>query len=129
MKLGPNFMVDSLGLEDEQWMVEWFHTYPHQYTNFIIPPQERVLVTLSWRACEAETTIWDSDPYEPIVTKSGDRAKFWYDPADPTDIYVTKTTQTPPPPPPTCKGDFNDDGVINFDDFVEFAGVYGTSCP
>ena len=123
MKLGPNFMVDSCELTDEQWMVEWFHTYPEQYTAFRLPAGELYLMTLGWFAPEAETTIWDCDPDGPIKTKTGDRAKFWYDPTDPTDIYVTKTDGGGPVTP-VCKGDSTGDDYIDFDDFMDFLDAY-----
>jgi hypothetical protein len=65
--------------EIEKWVLEWFHTYPEQYTAFKLPPEVRVLVTLSWFAPEAETTIWNANPDEPLANYTGDRVKFWYE--------------------------------------------------
>ena len=81
--------------EYEHWVVEWFHTYPEQYTAFVVPEGELYLMTLAWYAPEAETTIWNGDPDCPISSYTGDRAKFWYDPADPTDIYVNRIDVVP----------------------------------
>jgi hypothetical protein len=113
------------GIEDEKWVLEWFHTYPEQYTAFRVPAGELYLMTLAWFAPEAETTIWNCDSTKPLANYTGDRAKFWYNPADPTDIYVTKTDGGYVPPViPDCKGDSDDDGDRDFDDFMDFLDAY-----
>jgi len=63
----------------ESWKVEWFHTYPEQYTEFKLPKGQKYLVTLSWVAPESENTIWNDDSSDPLETISGDRVKFWYE--------------------------------------------------
>ena len=98
----------------ESWVVEWFHTYPEQYTAFVVPEGELYLMTLAWHAPEAETTIWDGNPYWPIANYTEDRAKFWYDPADPTDIYVNRIDAgvEPDEPDPIDEWDTSGNGVI-----------------
>jgi len=90
------------GIEDEFWMVEWFYTQPWQYTAFVMPDDQIYLVTLAWRAPQAEGVIWDgmdsSIGYQkPPYTNLDDmpRVKFWYAPysEDRTtykDLYVNK---------------------------------------
>ncbi|RLG19830.1 hypothetical protein DRN77_08350, partial [Methanosarcinales archaeon] len=66
------------GIEEEKWTLEWFHTYPDQYTAFRLPPAERVLVTLSWIANESCIHLWNGDDSGPFLTKTGERLKFWF---------------------------------------------------
>ena len=88
-------------LFDEFWELEWFHTYPEQYTAFVMPKEQGLyLMTLAWYAPEAETTIWDGmGEEEPIAINNGDRVKFWYDPADNRDIYVNRIGEGEPADP------------------------------
>ena len=86
-------------MEDEKWVLEWFHTYPEQYTAFTLPEGELYLMTLAWFAPEAKTKIWDGDPAGAIASYTGDRAKFWYDPADQTDIYINRIPAHEPDQP------------------------------
>jgi hypothetical protein len=92
----------STGIEDEYWNVEWFFTQPWQYTAFVMPDDQLYMLTLAWYAPEAEITIWDHDTTAPMRSYTGERVKFWYDPADNTDIYVNKVGAAPPAP--TVKG-------------------------
>ena len=74
-----NDLHELFCLEDEFWMLEWFHTLPQQYTAFRLPAGDKHLVTLSWVANESEITLWDSDPDGPAATYTGERFKFWYE--------------------------------------------------
>jgi len=86
--------------EDEFWNVEWFHTYPDQYTAFVLPADQLYLVTLAWYAPEAEITLWDADPNGvPVADWTNERVKFWYDPADNTDIYINRIGEGEPAEP------------------------------
>ena len=85
---------------DEFWNVEWFHTYPDQYTAFVLPADQLYLVTLAWYAPEAEITLWDADPNGvPVADWTNERVKFWYDPADNTDIYINRIGEGEPTDP------------------------------
>jgi len=85
---------------DEFWNVEWFHTYPEQYTAFVLPADQLYLVTLAWYAPEAEITLWDADPNGvPVASWTTERVKFWYDPADNTDIYINRIGEGEPAEP------------------------------
>ena len=75
---------------EEFWNVEWFHTQPQQYTAFVMPEDQLYLMTLAWYAPESCITIWNHEPDRPIAYYTGERVKFWYDPADNTDIYVNR---------------------------------------
>jgi hypothetical protein len=79
--------------EEEFWTLEWFHTQPQQFTEFELPPDDKYLVTLSWRAYEAETTIWNDDPAGPLEVKEGDRVKFWYKVCK-GPLYIDKETSS-----------------------------------
>ena len=117
----------------EGWMVEWFHTYPEQYTAFKMPKDgDLYLMTLAWYAPEAETTIWNDDPEEPIDWWTGDRAKFWYDPADPTDIYINRMGDGGPGEPDYNDFDANQDCEISITEMgaaldAWYAGSIGMS--
>ena len=83
-------------LKEEYWNVEWFHTLPMQYTAFVMPEgQGLYLMTLAWYAPEAEITIWNHDPDGPYDYWTYERVKFWYDPADNTDIYINRVGDIP----------------------------------
>ena len=83
-------------LKEEYWNVEWFHTQPMQYTAFVMPEgQGLYLMTLAWYAPEAEITIWDHNPDGPYDDYTYERVKFWYDPADNTDIYINRVGDIP----------------------------------
>ncbi|MGB2840892.1 MAG: PKD domain-containing protein [Halobacteriota archaeon] len=110
--------------EDEFWMLEWFHTKPQQYTAFVLPKTELYMVTLGWYAPESVIHIWDDDPAGPI-TKTGERVKFWYDPALNTDIYVNRMGDGADVEPQTIAEYYdcatnggNGDGVIDLDEIV-----------
>ena len=82
----------------EFWEVEWFHTQPEQYTEFVLPevpePGNLYLVTTGFRAPEAHTLIWDgnvSGEEKPMLTKDGDRLKFWFDPKDGRGLFINNT--------------------------------------
>ncbi|MDD4331850.1 MAG: hypothetical protein PHU28_05970 [Methanosarcinaceae archaeon] len=81
--------------EIESWVLEWFYTYPDQYTEFVLPKGELYLVTLSWYAPEACIHIWDGDNTEPIEAWQGERVKFWHDPCICDDIYVNCVSGLP----------------------------------
>ena len=74
----------------EFWMLEWFHTQPQQYTAFVMPEDQLYLMTLAWYAPESCITIWNHEPAIPAAYYTGERVKFWYDPANNTDIYVNR---------------------------------------
>jgi hypothetical protein len=83
---------------EEYWNLEWFHTQPWQYTEFVMPTGQKLyLMTLAWYARQAEITFWD-DQEGPIANYKGERVKFWYDPANPTDIYVNRAGEAGGPP-------------------------------
>ncbi|MGC9444916.1 MAG: PKD domain-containing protein [Candidatus Methanospirareceae archaeon] len=75
----------------EYWNLEWFHTLPWQYTEFIMPPENGAyLMTLAWFAPQAEITFWD-DAEGPVAEYKGERVKFWFDPLWGTrDLYVNR---------------------------------------
>jgi hypothetical protein len=75
---------------EEFWNLEWFHTQPQQYTAFVMPEGQLYLMTLAWYAPESSITIWNHEPSVPAAYYTGERVKFWYDPADNTDIYVNR---------------------------------------
>ncbi len=75
---------------EEFWNVEWFHTQPQQYTAFVMPEDQLYLMTLAWYAPESCITIWNHEPDRPAAYYTGERVKFWYYPADNTDIYVNR---------------------------------------
>jgi len=81
---------------NETWMIEWFQTIPYEYTGFDMPEGHGLyLVTSAFWAEEA--CQWYHDG-EPLDDRQGSaRLKFWFDPADPTDLYVTRppTITTP----------------------------------
>jgi hypothetical protein len=80
----------EIGWLNEYWNLEWFHTQPDQYTAFVMPTGHKLyLMTLAWYAPQAEITLWDDAP-GPVAYYKGERVKFWYDPAVPTDIYVNR---------------------------------------
>ncbi|MCK5660696.1 MAG: VWA domain-containing protein, partial [Methanosarcinales archaeon] len=74
----------------ESWVLEWYQTYPNQYTEFRLPPGQLYLTTLSWVAPEAYIHIWDGDSSAPLSTYTGERVKFWYDPGDCTGLYINE---------------------------------------
>jgi parallel beta-helix repeat protein len=80
--------------EEEYWNLEWFHTQPDQYTAFVLPDNQRYLMTLAWYAPQSEITLWD-DASGPVYYQ-GERVKLWYDPTGTTDIYVNRYSLTPP---------------------------------
>ena len=82
---------------NETWMIEWFHTIPYQYTGFMLPPNHGLyMVTSAFHAPEACYHLWDGgdEDENPIDCGVSARLKWWFDPTDPTDIYVN-----PPPVP------------------------------
>jgi hypothetical protein len=86
--------------EWEYWNEEWFWTKPWQYTSFVLPDDQLYLVTLAWYAPEACNHIWDGGldaTKEPEEVLDGSRVKFWYDPADNTDLYVNRLGEMPGP--------------------------------
>jgi hypothetical protein len=108
----------------EMWISEWFYTYPDQYTVFDLPVGELYLMTLSWYAPEASYHIWDGGYGNemPLAHGTGNRVKFWYDPADPTDIYVNYVN--PPTPEPCEMYDTNGNGTIEKSEAVQAVNDY-----
>ncbi|MCD6411654.1 MAG: VWA domain-containing protein [Thermoplasmata archaeon] len=110
--------------EHEAWVWLDIHTMPDFYKEFVYPELPDVrgskgdwLVTLSFTAPNSCNT----------------RVMFAYDASDGTGLYMNGGRTSPssppsPPSPPPCKGDFDGDGDIDFDDFVEFAGAYDSHC-
>jgi hypothetical protein len=87
-------------LFDEFWELEWFHTYPEQYTAFVMPEEQGLyMMTLAWYAPEAETTLWNHNPDGPKDWWTYERVKFWYDPADNRDIYINRIGEGEPADP------------------------------
>ncbi len=77
----------------ELWNVEWFHTLPWQYTEFVLPKGQKFLITTAWTAPEAVTHIWDGNgsvDEKPLV-KHGDRLKFWFDPSNARPLFVNNS--------------------------------------
>jgi hypothetical protein len=61
----------------QRWVLEWFWTKPWQFTEFRLHNKDLYcLVTLSWRAPEAEGVLWDHGT--PEIQLSDGRFKFWY---------------------------------------------------
>ncbi len=75
---------------EEFWNLEWFHTQPQQYTAFVMPEGQLYLMTLAWYAPESYITIWNHELSIPAAYYTGERVKFWYNPANNTDIYVNR---------------------------------------
>jgi hypothetical protein len=86
--------------DDEWWFIEHFQTIPYQYTKFQLPEGHGLyLVTSAFDAPEATWTIWDgTGETSPIDGGTYNRLKFWYDPADNTDIYVNRYGEGPTAP-------------------------------
>ena len=75
---------------EEFWVTEWFQTYPDQYTQFVLPDDQKYLTTLSWEAPESVIHLWDGLTV-PIATYEGERVKFIHDPKNRSDdIYFGK---------------------------------------
>ena len=78
--------------EYEGWWIDWFQTIPYQYTEFVLPYEHGpYLMTSAFYADESVYAYWN-DGY--IDDGRGARLKFWYDPADPTDIYINRVGET-----------------------------------
>ncbi|MBU0777475.1 hypothetical protein KKF82_04365, partial [Patescibacteria group bacterium] len=78
----------------EAWVVEWFNTMPFQFTEFVLPPGQKYLVTTGFWAPEAVTHIWDgieSGEEKPVVNH-GDRLKFWHDASIVEGLYINDET-------------------------------------
>jgi len=76
---------------EEFWTVEWFQTYPKQYTQFNLPDDQMYLTTLSWTSVESMINLWNGDPTGPISSWEGERVKFIHDPAERMDdIYFNE---------------------------------------
>ena len=109
---------------DEFWTEEWFWTKPWQYTAFVMPEgQGLYLMTLAWYAPGSEITIWNNDSNGPASYYTGERVKFWYDPADNTDLYVNRVGEIPPPPTieeyyDRASNGGNGDGEIDFEELL-----------
>ncbi|MGB2728478.1 MAG: PKD domain-containing protein [Halobacteriota archaeon] len=103
----PRFHGELKQIYDDEsggWKIEWYQTIPYQYTGFKLPVIEeeiyqgttlksRYLVTSAFWAPEACYHYWDgAENDESPWCDEGGRLKFWFDPQDPTDIYVN-----PPP--------------------------------
>ena len=77
----------------EHWTIEWFQTIPYHYTGFLLPSDQGLyMVTSAFYAPEAAVHVWDNNENDPLVTGTGARLKWWFDPLDSTDLYVN-----PPP--------------------------------
>jgi len=84
---------ESTGEEKEYWNLEWFWTYPWQYTEFELPANDTYLVTLSWIADQSDITIWNDVPGKPVANYTGERVKFWYkDCSGP--LFIDKATSS-----------------------------------
>jgi hypothetical protein len=105
----------------EIWNWWSIFTKPCQYTEIVLPDQETTgmadgneyLITTSFIApnCEGAVRDMDNEPFcKPYDT---------HDIIDRASTLVDPITE--------CKGDFDGSGCIDFDDFVEFAGVYGST--
>ncbi len=113
-------LSENEGPEEEFWTEEWFWTYPWQYTSFVLPDDQLYLVTLAWKAPEGMAVIWDGDgSSEPVAVMENTRVKFWYDPADKTDLYVNRLgAGTPTPTTVTSYYDDDGDGKIDLEELV-----------
>ena len=116
-------------IPDEWWNLEWFHTKPQQYTAFVMPEGHGLyMMTLAWFAPQAEITIWDHDPDGPVGSYTGERVKFWYDPADNRDIYINRVGEDHEIPPAWMSNMVlyydmashggNGDGIIDLDEVI-----------
>ena len=77
----------------EFWTIEWFQTIPYHYTGFLLPSDQGLyMVTSAFYAPEARVHVWDNNETDPLVTGTGARLKWWFNPLDSTDLYVN-----PPP--------------------------------
>ena len=80
---------------DEFWATEWFQTYPDQYTQFVLPSDQKYLTTLSWFAPESSIHLWDNDVNTPLAAWEGERVKFIHDPANrQDDLYLDSELET-----------------------------------
>jgi PKD repeat protein len=106
---------------EEWWFIEWFNTIPYQYTKFQLPEGHgKYLVTSAFYAPEATWTIWDgAGETSPIDSGIGNRVKFWYDPADNTDIYVNRYGEGPEAPETISEYYDNGDKVIDLDEVID----------
>jgi hypothetical protein len=88
------YAENSSANPSEFWTLEWYWTLPWQYTEFRLPKGDKYLVTLSWRAEEAETTLWDGgEETDPVWNKKIDRFKFWYEDCT-GPLYIDRATSS-----------------------------------
>jgi hypothetical protein len=115
------------GMHEEIWLLEWFWTQPWQYTAFVLPDDQLYLVTLAWYAPESIMLGWDGGELgeKPMVLPPEDRrVKFWYDPADNTDLYVNRVGGAPSEQTTvdmfygSASNDGNGDDVIDLEELV-----------
>jgi len=66
------------GFHEEYWELEWFWTLPWQFTEFRLPKDDDYLVTLSWKAPQAEGVLWNHNTTGPAAVLNDGRFKFWY---------------------------------------------------
>ncbi len=103
----------------DRWATEQFHIYPDQYTDLELPSGQLYLLTSDWRSDQSRVHYFGCNfgfisqnqlnslhPEIPAVNQENYfaaspaqrlRVKFWYDPEDPTDIYVNQRQVSPPP--------------------------------
>ena len=118
---------------NETWMIEWFQTIPYEYTGFDLPEGHGLyLVTSAFGAPEA--CAYYHDLGDELDYPGTARLKFWFDPADPTDLYVTR----PPTVTPLTIDEYYDraanggdaDGVVDIAEinkaFRDYVFAFGT---
>jgi hypothetical protein len=119
---GQMYDVPELaGVDWEEWMTEQFWTRPDQYTEFELPSGQYYLLTSSWYAPQA---VWrtvnehNRGPHD-ITWYTGNRVKFWYNPATALDLFVNQDTPDNRPVETTVdKWDVNGNGYMDLHEVV-----------
>jgi hypothetical protein len=102
---------------EEGWFIEHFETIPRQYTAFKLPEGHGLyLVTSAFEAPESEWELLDGTELD---SGTGSRLKFWYNPADNTDIYVNRYGGSATEPETISEYYDNGDGTIDLDEIID----------
>lgn len=91
-----DFPVDISGVYSddlEEWMTEQFWTRPDQYTEFELPDDQYYLLTSSWYAPQAVWRTVNENNDGAVNWYTGNRVKFWYNPATALDLFVNQDTE------------------------------------
>ena len=114
----------------EEWMTEQFWTRPDQYTEFELPADQYYLLTSSWYAPQAVWRTVNENNDDAVKWYTGNRVKFWYNPATALDLYVNQDTPDNRPVETTVdKWDANGNGYMDLDEVVDAIVNYLTTDP